>query len=280
MTCHTLNHSVRRPAPKGPPRAHVIALHCSGADAGQWRGLAEALGRGTTLIAPEHFGTEKTGPWPGDGAFTLEKEAERSIQLLDTIPSKVHLVGHSYGGGVALHVAHARPDKIASLSLYEPSAFHLLKTGPFRNGAAFSEIATVAQALGAGVLSGDYDGAMEGFVDYWNGEGAWRAMKPSLREALRHLAPKVALDFTALFDEKMPSDAYRALDMPILILRGGHALYPSRSVVERLLRVLPHARLEVVEGAGHMGPITHAERVNGAIVQHMLAAEPAKAGAA
>lgn len=265
------NHSLRRAGP------YVIALHCSGADAGQWRGLAEALGPRALLAAPEHFGTENAGPWPGDGAFTLEKEAERSIRLLEKIPGKAHLVGHSYGGGVALHVALARPDKVASLSLYEPSAFHLLKEGPLRKGAAFAEIAGVARALAGGVLSGDYDAAMEGFVDYWNGEGAWRAMKPSLRESLRRLAPKVALDFTALFDEQASPDAYKALDMPVLILRGAHALYPSRSVVERLLRLLPHARLEVVDGAGHMGPISHAERVNGAIVRHIMAAEPAVA---
>jgi pimeloyl-ACP methyl ester carboxylesterase len=38
----------------------------------------------------------------------------------------VHLVGHSYGG-VALHAVLARKDRAASLTLYEPSAFHLLK---------------------------------------------------------------------------------------------------------------------------------------------------------
>src|SRR6266536_1481912 len=35
----------------------------------------------------------------------------------------VHLIGHSYGGGVALRVAVERSNRIASLTLYEPTAF-------------------------------------------------------------------------------------------------------------------------------------------------------------
>ena len=113
------------PANANPPA--VIALHCSGAGAGQWQQLGEALGPAYTLFAPEHYGCERTGPWTGTHAFTLADEAARTIDLIDKSDRKVHLVGHSYGGGVALHVALARPARIASLALYEPSAFHLLK---------------------------------------------------------------------------------------------------------------------------------------------------------
>src|SRR5580658_4520914 len=105
----------------------VIALHCSGSGAAQWRRLGETLGERCELIAPEHYGCESTGHWTGGPAFTLADEAERTIALIDATDRKVHLVGHSYGGGVALHVALARTDRIASLTLYEPSAFYLLK---------------------------------------------------------------------------------------------------------------------------------------------------------
>src|SRR5262245_15333862 len=102
----------------------VIALHCSGAGAGQWRQLAEALGPTHNLTAPEHYGCDSSGPWTGSGAFTLADEAARTFELIDRSERRVHLIGHSYGGGVALHVALARPGRIASLTVYEPSAFH------------------------------------------------------------------------------------------------------------------------------------------------------------
>jgi pimeloyl-ACP methyl ester carboxylesterase len=47
--------------------------------------------------------------WSGEHAFTLADEAKRAIALIDGSEGKVHLVGHSYGGGVALHAALARP---------------------------------------------------------------------------------------------------------------------------------------------------------------------------
>ena len=89
-------------------REKVIALHCSGAGASQWDRLAEALGPAYEVLVPEHYGCESSGAWSGEHAFTLADEAARTITLIDQSDDKVHLVGHSYGGGVALHVAVAR----------------------------------------------------------------------------------------------------------------------------------------------------------------------------
>src|SRR5262245_11770088 len=92
----------------------VIALHCSGASAGQWRALAEGLGSQYAIEAPEHYGCDSTGTWSGEHVFTLADEAKRAIALIDGSEGSVHLVGHSYGGGVALYAALARPNRIAS----------------------------------------------------------------------------------------------------------------------------------------------------------------------
>jgi len=114
--------------------APVIALHCSGAGANQWRQLGETLDTLNTdntrysLIAPEHYGCDSVGPWSGERAFTLADEAARTVGIIDRQRGKVHLVGHSYGGGVALRAALERPHDVASITLYEPSAFHLLKS--------------------------------------------------------------------------------------------------------------------------------------------------------
>jgi pimeloyl-ACP methyl ester carboxylesterase len=108
--------------PQLPPREGVIALHCSGSGAGQWRQLGEMLGAGYELVAPEHYGCKETRPWTGVHAFTLADEAARTLAIIDATDRKVHLIGHSYGGGLARHVALERPDSIASLTLYEPSA--------------------------------------------------------------------------------------------------------------------------------------------------------------
>jgi pimeloyl-ACP methyl ester carboxylesterase len=251
-------------------RRRVIALHCSGAGASQWTYLAEALGGGYQLLAPEHFGNESAGPWTGERAFTLADEAARSIALIDECEGKIHLVGHSYGGGVALNVALARPERIASMALYEPSAFHLLRQMGGGGAEAFAEITSIVRRTCEGIVTGDYRGAASAFVDYWNGPGAWDALRPAVQEALIRWSPKAPLDFRALIVEPTPASAYRALDFPVLILRGEHAPPPTRVIAESLSRLLPASRLLTIAGAGHMGPLTHAPEVAALIVRHIV----------
>jgi pimeloyl-ACP methyl ester carboxylesterase len=266
--------NIRLVYPSRPARRErVIALHCSGAGAGQWGHLSEALGSSYEVVAPEHYGCEATGPWTGQHAFTLADESARTIAVIDEGNDKVHLVGHSYGGGVALSVALARPHRIASLALYEPSAFHLLRQMGEAGLDAFAEIAGVARQMCQGVATGDYREAVAGFVDYWNGPGMWDSLRPHVQNALIRWAPKGPLDFHALIEEPTPADAYRALTFPVLILRGEHAPAPTRLIAQGLSTLLPASRLVVVDGAGHMGPLTHAPEVSASIVRHITKEE-------
>jgi pimeloyl-ACP methyl ester carboxylesterase len=250
-------------------RDRVIALHCSGAGAGQWRQLGETLGDRYQVLAPEHYGCAITGPWTGEHAFVLADEAARAIALIDEWNGNVHLVGHSYGGAVALHVALARPDRIASLVLYEPSAFHMLRQ--LGEAGAAAEIEMLARHVREAVVTGDYRGGMAAFVDYWNGSGAWDAMSSDLQQALIRWAPKAPLDFQALLDEPSRLAAYRELRCPALVLRGQHAPKPSRLIAHALSGLLPDGRLVVVDRAGHMGPLTHAAEVSRLIANHIAA---------
>jgi pimeloyl-ACP methyl ester carboxylesterase len=252
-------------------RGWVIALHCSGASAVQWRELGSVLGVGYELTAPEHFGGHVSGPWTGEHVFTLADEAERTIDLIDGGRRRVHLIGHSYGGGVALHVALRRPDAIASLTLYEPSAFHLLREIGAAGADSLVEIQSIARETGAGVTTGDYRGAAARFVDYWGGKGAWEALPPHQQLRLLRWAPKAPLDFAALIQEPSWPDGYVGLQMPALIIRGEYARKPSRLIAETLAARMPQARLAVIAGAGHMGPFTHGSEINALIASHVTA---------
>ncbi len=256
------------------PRQTVIALHCSGADSRQWRLLAATLEAPFELLAPDFYGTQSRPLWSGDRAFTLADEARPILELLDCLDGKVHLVGHSYGGGVALHIARARPTAVASLTLYEPSAFHLLKAEGGAQTPCFREIGRVAEACAAGLVSGDYRRAAAGFVDYWGGSGTWAALKPSLQEALTRWLPKAPLDFRALMQEAGRLDDYRDLRFPVLILRGSLAPAPTVAVATLLAGALPDCTLEVLAGAGHMGPVTHGEEVAVRIRDFLTALTP------
>lgn len=250
----------------------VIALHCSGADGGQWRKLAAVLGLRFEVFAPSFIGCPDTGPWTGERAFTLADEARAVIGLVDELAAPVHLVGHSYGGGVALKVASARPSAIASLTLYEPSAFHLLRQLGARGDSALDEIEAVAEEIGAGLVSGAYQAAAAHFVDYWNGAGAWAALRPSVRDALMRWLPKSTLDFRALIEDTTPIASFGRFTCPVHVIRGQYARGPSRLIAHELIRTMPHATLDVLPGAGHMGPVTHPTDVNACIAGYIRAA--------
>lgn len=253
-------------------REWVIALHCSGSGAGQWRQLGEMLGTRYELVAPEHYGCNGTGPWSGTHAFTLADEGARTIALIDAAPDrKVHMIGHSYGGGVALHAALMRPDRIASLTLFEPS-FHLLEQIE-GGGKPLAEIMGIMRQASDGGITGDYRAAATAFVDYWSEKGTWSAMRPAVQIALTRWAPKAPLDFAALIAEPTQASAYARLRFPVLIIRGEHAPAPMRLITEALLTLLSDARLAVIAGAGHMGPMTHAREVNAIIIQHLAGVE-------
>jgi pimeloyl-ACP methyl ester carboxylesterase len=250
----------------------VVALSCSGADGKQWRGLREVLGPDYELTTPEHYGSGASAAWRGGHVFTLSHDAERTLALLDGADRQVHLCGHSYGGGVALHIALRRPGRIASLALYEPSAFHLLKESGGDGRKAFAEIAAIARQTRESISVGDHRSAASVFVDYWAGTGAFGALLSRQQQALTDWVSKAPLDFAALMDERTPACAYDNLGFPVLVLRGQHAPTPTRMVADILTTLVPDARLGVIAGAGHMGPFTHGGEVNKLFKAHFDAA--------
>jgi pimeloyl-ACP methyl ester carboxylesterase len=248
---------------------NTLALHCSGASGRQWRRLQEHGAGAIRVIAPDLYGASSVGNWHGQHAFSLADEAERILSLPELGGRKLHLVGHSYGGGVALKIAAMAPERIASLSLYEPSAFHLLHVLGPRGRAAFGDIRRVAGAVADALVTGDYAAGAREFVDYWNGPGSWAAMKPELQADMVRYVPKACLDFRALFEEDTAAAAYRAFRFPVLVMRGEFAPAPTRVVAEGLGDMIPGATSATITGAGHMGPFTHSQAVNERILVHI-----------
>lgn len=250
----------------------VLMLHCSAGSGRQWDGLA-ALLSGRRALAPDLYGYGSAPSWMGPGPLTLSREAALATATLDPDDRGVHLVGHSYGGAVALRLAFEQPSRVRSLTLIEPVAFHVLRQGEHRDRHLLGAVHRVANAVIDGVLSGDYHRALESFIDYWSGAGAWDKMTPDARRRFSRAAPKIVLDFYAAMSEKTPLDAYRArLHCPVLILRGGRSPAPARRVAELLAGRIPGARLETVADAGHMLPLSHPGTVNSAVLAHIEAA--------
>ena len=180
-----------------------------------------------------------------------------------------HLVGHSYGGAVALRAALANPGRIRSLVLIEPVLFGLLLAEDPGQPAA-REIVAVRDAhecrrRGLGAL----DSAAERFVGYWMGPGTWAGMAPPRRAAVAQAMVDVRNEWSAIFAEATPLPVYSSLDVPTLYLVGSQSPASAREVARLLTKTLPDVTTVELEGAGHMAPVTHPDIVNAVIEAHI-----------
>jgi pimeloyl-ACP methyl ester carboxylesterase len=249
----------------------VLLLHSSASSSAQWRALTEILQARWGVLAPDLYGYGKTDQRLCVGSPGLADEVALADAVLAQSAERIHLVGHSYGGAVALCFAAHRPERLLSLTLIEPVAFHLLCGAP--EGTAehglFREVAALAADVTQSAAENDGRRGMARFIDYWNGAGAWMRMRPDVQSALARQAPRVALDFRAAMTDPTRLRALREIAVPTLILRGSTSPRPTRRIAELIAQVLPNARLKTIEGAGHMLPLTHHEAVNAAIAEHL-----------
>ena len=249
----------------------VLLLHSSASSSAQWRALTSMLAGDCRVVAPDLYGYGETGYWSGPGPFALADEAALAEAILPAGP--LHIVGHSYGGAVALRLALRQPGRVKSLALIEPVAFHLLcDRAPQEESRRYlREVRGVASLIVKATANGNYRGAMARFVDYWNGAGAWKRLDTAVQADLARRVPKIALDFWATMTEPAAPLDYRRIKAPALVLRGSASPAPVRRLAEIVAGCLPDSRLQTVAGAGHMLPLTHGDAVNRAIAEHMFA---------
>jgi pimeloyl-ACP methyl ester carboxylesterase len=243
----------------------VVCLHSNASSSGQWRGLMDMLATRFHVIAADSYGAGKSPARPPN---TMLRE---EVALLEPAFSRAGdpfaLVGHSYGGAVALVAAVMYPKRVRALALYEPTLFALVERETPRDVAGIrNTVATSVQALKAG----DKAAAARAFIDFWMEPGAFDRMPERNREAIAAAGVDVDEWRKALFGEPTPLDAFERLDVPVLLLVGKQSPLSSRSVARLLARSLPKVEVLEIDG-GHMAPVTHPERVNGAIARFLEA---------
>jgi len=255
-------------------RPPIVLLHSSMSSKSQWRELIESLSDRYRPIAIDLLGYGESA-MPGAG-YSLDDEVQRveSVLARELKPGEhFHLVGHSYGGVVALQLA-AQPQLhgLRSLSLFEPIAFHLL---PDRDPDLAVVKATCRDIAGK-LKSGDAHAAARSFVDYWSGPGAFAQLRESRQDALAALVPKVLLEFDAVADGALNAEAYRRIDVPVCLVAGHWSPEPAQRLTSLIADLLPQANCFEV-AAGHMAPITHPELVN-PVFERFIRAVDASAG--
>lgn len=249
--------------------APVVLVHSSGMSSRQWRALAKALSSTHRTLVPDLLGCGATKGF-ADGAFRIEDDLAIVVQLARNAGGPVHLVGHSYGGMLALMAARALgPQLVPTLAVYEPVAW----------GVAFAEEGGPVRAAFDAFSDRFFDEAYGGtpiwyeeFVDFWNGPGTWTRLPEPQRAAFLAVGKKVFREVRDLCFERTPKEAYAAITAPTMILSGETTPPAEQRVCEVLAEVMPRAERVVFPGVGHMGPLVAADAVNAHIAAHVRGA--------
>ena len=189
---------------------------------------------------------------PGFGSAAAPEEvwgtpdyAEAVGAVLDEMAPGVVVLGHSFGGRVAVHLAARRPDQIAGLvlsgaPLYRPAGARSKPRLRFR----------MARGLAArGVIGQE---RMEALRQRY-GSDDYRAASGVMRDIL---VRTLAEDYAA---------AIAAVRCPVELVWGDHDTAAPLATAEQLQRELPDAHLVVCPGAGHLTPLTAPGELRAAI---------------
>ncbi len=236
----------------GPRR--VLALHCTIAHSGAWRGLGSRMEDEATLIATDMLSHGRSPDWDGQGDFQ-----DRMVEaVLPVLQEPMDVVGHSFGATVALRLAVEHPGLVRSLTMIEPVFFAVTRLDdPDLYRQHQEETAPVWAPLQAG------DAALTArlFNRMWGDPSRhWADLPEASRAAMIrgvHIVP--GCDAAQLGDRPglLKPGGLDAVRMPTLILYGSESHPIIGSVCTGLARRIPGADVQVVQGAGHMLPITH-----------------------
>ncbi len=186
------------------------------------------------------------------------------IHILAGVPSIV--VGHSYGGTLALAVAQARPDLVRAAVVYEPPLAWMPMWQPQPGQPRMS-------AVFEGVDPGD---AAEAFVSRMIGDQRYQRLSPSTRQHLRADGPALVREMTSIRTDPPPFEP-SSIGIPLVVARGSLAAQRHVQAADWLVSQLPEGELHVVDGAAHAGPVSHPEEV-AALVRRAVELSRARSG--
>ncbi|MGW1227566.1 alpha/beta fold hydrolase [Streptomyces sp. NPDC002530] len=238
---------------KASSRTPAVLVHGAGSCSAMWYPNTPALSADRPVYAIDT---------PGDPGRSTQWEPihqpERAAQWLDeTLDGlgleRVHLVGASYGGWLALNQGHRRPERLASVTLLDPGGLEKVGLRFF-------------VWIFAGLFATFAPKALHPRLAAWLEQPV--LVTPELRTMIRTAVRAYRIRRPA----PLPlSEAELAtIRTPLYLLMGKRSLlvHPERQR-ERVPRLIPGARAEIVTGTGHGPQIDHAEEVNRRMLQFM-----------
>ena len=252
---------------KGPP---VLFIQGSGVHGSGWGPQIEALSERYQCLSFDNRGIGESQP--RGAAITVEQMAEDALVLMDTVGwSSAHVVGHSLGGLIALHLALSAPNRVRSLAL--------LCT--FARGRDATRLSWDMFWLGLRTYVGTRGMRRRAFVqmvlpaDQLADADEWASrLAPIFGHDLADHPPVVMKQLAAMRVYDATSQLSRLKDVPTLVVGAMHDRIASPDVVRTLVENIPGCRFVEFDNAAHGVTIQCAARIN-ALLDELFTTHPA-----
>jgi 3-oxoadipate enol-lactonase len=234
----------------------VLLLHAGIADRRMWAAQIEALsGAGHRVLAPDLPGFGNAPLEPGTIAYV-----DYAAGLLDGPGA---LVGCSFGGRVALELVLARPELAERLVLIGAGLGRWDWSASAQAGFAEEEealergaLAEAAAAQASMWLAADADPAVRELTE---------AMTIRSYEQQLPLEGKVK----AVWPERSAEERLGEIGVPTLVVLGAEDVEDIAQMAEKLVAGISGARLETIEGSGHLPSLERPDELNALLLDFL-----------
>ena len=267
---------LREAPPAGDGAQPAVLIHGLGGSATNWTDVMGLLRDRLHCLAPDLPGFGWSPP-PAGRDYSLRAHAHRMIELVESLPGPVHLMGNSLGGAVATVVAAVRPDLVRSLTLVSP-ALPVLRARRTNLHLPALALPFAGQRLAARLGRYPAEARVRATLQLCFADPsrvhpqrvAEAVAESSRRAALSHEPEAMLLSLRSLLTAYLRPDAWplwaltERVSAPTLLVYGLADKLVDPRTAARAARSFPRARLVVIPDSGHVSQMEH---------PHLVAAE-------
>jgi pimeloyl-ACP methyl ester carboxylesterase len=109
--------------------------------------------------------------------MAIDDQADLVAALIRLLGAPAHVVGHSYGGAIALRLVVTRPELVRTVALIEPQCYPLLRE---RGDPLFESSVSQWESFRAAQERGQPEHGWRAFIDYYSGAGFYDRLRPAI----------------------------------------------------------------------------------------------------
>ena len=233
----------------------IVFIHGSFATTSTWKKIVDHMAKDHHCISiklPGHGGA----PAPTDiDSPTIDTELQVVEQVVNTLTDRpIHMVGHSYGGVVALAQALKGNLQIQNMTLYEPVAAWLFSIA--RDEDMLQTISNFSKKYRLAAEKNE-DNVSRYVIDFWAGEGTFEQLPAFIKDSMKTMVTNNLRHWDICDNIVHTRKDLENCDIPTRLVCGSGSNIVAHELVKQLDQLMPVTKSYVIDGASHFLVTSH-----------------------